>query len=184
MLKIIIIALVVTLVGIVGFATAEKARNDLITSTSDNSASLDETKITVTITGEVVKNYPNGGTYSLPLESSLLDLILAAGGATTNADPKAYDSDFILENKMAFYIAPLYDNTNTCSTEPIKKVNINTGSKESLMEIGAIGSTIASSIISYRDENGYFNRIEELLNVSGIGNATFEKVKNFVQIFE
>ncbi len=183
MIKIIIIALVVTLVGIVGFATAEKARNDLIND-SGNSTSYEEDNIVVTITGEVVKNYPNGGSYSLPLESTLLDLILAAGGATTNADPKAYDSDFILENKMAFYIAPLYDNTNTCSTEPIQKVNINTGNKESLMEIGAIGSTIASSIISYREENGSFNRIEELKNVSGIGNATFEKIKNFVQIFE
>ncbi len=184
MFKIIIIALVVTLVGLAGFAVVEKNRIDMTNGTNNSSTSLEEDKIVVTITGEVTKNYPNGGSYTLPLDSNLLDLILAAGGATTNADPKAYDSDFILENKMSFYIAPLYDNTNTCSTEPIKKVNINTGSKESLMEIGSIGSTIASAIISYREENGDFGRIEELKNVSGIGNATFEKIKNFVQILE
>ncbi len=184
MVKIIIAVLVVTIVGIASFAAIEKSRSATIDSTGNNSASLEEDKIVVSISGEVMKNYPNGGTYTLNIESTLLDLILAAGGTTTNADPKAYNADFILENKMSFYIAPLYDNTNTCSTEPIPKVNINTDDKATLMEIGSIGSTIASAIISYRETNGPFERIEELKNVSGIGNATFEKIKNFVQILE
>ncbi len=184
MVKVIIIALVVTIIGIASFAAVEKSRTATTDTTGNNTTSADEDKIIVSISGEVVKNYPNGGTYTLSLESSLLDLIIAAGGVTTNADPKAYNSDFILENKMSFYIAPLYDNTNTCSTEPIQKVNINTDDKATLMEVGSIGSTIASAIISYRESNGPFERIEELKNVSGIGNATFEKIKNFVQILE
>lgn len=183
MIKIIIVTLVVTIIGIVAFAAAEKA-SDAINNPSTNITSSAEDRIVVTISGEVTKNYPNGGTYTLPINSTLLDLILAAGGTTTNADPKAYNGDFILENKMSFYIAPLYDNTNTCSTEPINKVNINRDDKSTLMNIGAIGSTIAASIVSYRESNGFFNRIEELKNVSGIGNATFEKIKNFVQILE
>lgn len=184
MVKVIIIALVVTIIGIASFAAVEKSRTATTDTTGNNTTSADEDKIIVSISGEVIKNYPNGGTYTLSLESSLLDLIIAAGGVTTNADPKAYNSDFILENKMSFYIAPLYDNTNTCSTEPIQKVNINTDDKATLMEVGSIGSTIASAIISYRESNGPFERIEELKNVSGIGNATFEKIKNFVQILE
>ncbi len=184
MTKLIIVALIVTIVGIVAFAAAEKARSVINNAGTTLVVSSESQTITVSISGEVMKNYPNGGTYVLPIDSVLSDLILAAGGATTNADPKAYDGDFLLENKMSFYIAPLYDNTNTCSTEPIAKVNINTADKAKLMEVSSIGSTVAQAIIAYRQSNGRFRRIEELKNVSGIGNATFEKIKNFVQIFE
>lgn len=184
MTKIIIVALIVTIVGIVAFAAVEKARSTLNDVSIINTASADQETITVTITGEVSKNYPSGGTYILPIDSTLADLITAAGGATTNADPKAYDGDYKCGDKMSFYIAPLYDNTNTCSTQPIEKVNINRDDKNTLMNVGAIGSTIATSIINYRETNGLFARIEDLKNVSGIGNATFEKVKNFVQILE
>jgi competence protein ComEA len=178
MIKFIIAAVVITIVGLVGFAIAERAATDITTDSTDLSISEDPDTLTVTISGEV----RTGGTYVVPLESTLGTLIEAAGGATTNADPLAYDTAFLLEDKQTFYIAPIYDNSNTCSTEPIDKVNINTDDKATLTKVGAIGTTIASAIVTYRTENGPFKRIEELKNVSGIGNATFEKVKDFVQI--
>ena len=49
-------------------------------------------------------------------------------------------------------------------------------------DINGIGSTIATAIVNYRNDNGSFGRIEDIKNVNGIGNATFEKVKNYITI--
>ena len=60
--------------------------------------------------------------------------------------------------------------------------NINSISKETLMEIDGIGSATAEKIITYRDSiNGYKN-LEELLNIDGIGNATYEKLKEYLYV--
>lgn len=67
-----------------------------------------------------------------------------------------------------------------CSLEPIAKVNINKDTATKLQTISGIGSAVASAIVSYRDTNGDYKRIEDVKNVSGIGNATFEKIKNYI----
>ena len=51
-----------------------------------------------------------------------------------------------------------------------------------MSKISGIGSTIATAIVNYRNDNGSFGRIEDIKNVNGIGNATFEKVKNYITI--
>jgi len=48
------------------------------------------------------------------------------------------------------------------------------------MTVNGITTSIATSIVSYRSENGIYNTIEDLLNVYGIGNATYHKVRNYV----
>ena len=62
------------------------------------------------------------------------------------------------------------------------KININTATKDELLKINGIGETKANSIIEYRNKNGNFNNIEEIKNVSGIGDAAFEKIKNQITI--
>jgi competence protein ComEA len=110
------------------------------------------------------------------------DLIGVAGGATSNADTSAFDTSFVLENKQSFYIAPLFDNENACSSSPITKVNINSDDKATLMTVSAFGSAVSEAIIEYRTQNGPFKRIEEIKNVNGIGSATFEKSKNYIRL--
>ena len=66
--------------------------------------------------------------------------------------------------------------------EPIVKTNINQDNEEGLQVVKSIGSTIAKPIVSYRETNGEFKRIEDLKNVKGIGNATFEKIKDYVRL--
>lgn len=78
-------------------------------------------------------------------------------------------------------------NTNTTTNESSLEqtsglVNINTATKEELMTVSGIGETKADAIIKYRKEVGLFKDISEITNVSGIGESTFEKIKNNITI--
>lgn len=62
------------------------------------------------------------------------------------------------------------------------KISINSASKEELMTLNGIGESKADAIINYRNENGLFKTIEDLKNVSGVGNSVFEKIKNNITL--
>lgn len=68
------------------------------------------------------------------------------------------------------------------STTINEKVNINTATQEELDTLPGIGPSIASKIIDYREQNGKFNSIEEIKEVSGIGDAKYEKIKDSITI--
>lgn len=59
---------------------------------------------------------------------------------------------------------------------------INTASKEELMTLSGVGESKANAIIAYREENGTFEKIEDIMNVSGIGEAAFEKIKTQITV--
>lgn len=65
---------------------------------------------------------------------------------------------------------------------PVKKVNLNTSSKTELMTLPGIGPSIAERIIIYRDNNGYFKDVEDIMKVKGIGEATLGKIKEMVTL--
>lgn len=62
------------------------------------------------------------------------------------------------------------------------KVSINTANKEELMTLSGIGESKANAIISYRQENGNFKMIEDIKNVSGIGDAVYQKIKDNITL--
>ncbi len=62
------------------------------------------------------------------------------------------------------------------------RVNINTAEKEELEQIPGIGETMAQRIIEYREENGKFSSLEELLNIPRIGEKTLEKIKPYIYL--
>ena len=62
------------------------------------------------------------------------------------------------------------------------KVSINSATKEELMTLTGIGEAKANAIISYRNENGLFKNIEDIKNVSGIGDSIFEKIKDNITL--
>lgn len=66
-------------------------------------------------------------------------------------------------------------------SEPLY-ININTASKDELMELNGIGSVIADEIISYRSNNGGFRNIEEIMKVKGIGKVTFSDISEFIYV--
>lgn len=63
-----------------------------------------------------------------------------------------------------------------------EKVNINTADSNELMTLSGIGSSRADAIIAYRQENGYFQKIEDIMNVSGIKNSLFERIRDYITI--
>ena len=138
----------------------------------------DPNRFMVTISGEVARP----GTYSLPNGAKLSELFTSSGGTTSNADALAYFEDITLNAKVSYYVAPLYDNGDVCSMTPISKVNINSANATDLMTLNGVSSAISQSILSWRTANGNFKYLEQIMEVSGIGNATYTKLRNYITL--
>lgn len=175
MFKILIGVVIAAFVVIIGFLIIDPDLNQSaagsITEVSDTTSGSK-----YTIEGEVNK----AGTYVLGDAVTMADLIEAAGGTNNNADDLCYFSTAPLKSGSTYYIAGKYDATDICSKDEISKVNINEDDASTLMSVNGITTSIASSIVSYRTENGIFDTIEELMEVYGIGNATYHKIRNYV----
>lgn|SRR5574344_2143735 len=179
MFKIMIVVLIVTVVGIVAFMFIDP--NMKVTSNNQTSQVVSsnlEGTYSIEIKGEVIRV----GTYYAEDTDTLGDVIASAGGLTNNADTDCFFTDFKITGNDSFYIAPIYDNADVCTSEPLTKVNINEDNKAELMEVKTIGDALATAIVSYRDANGSFKRIEDIQNVSGIGPATFSSIKNYIKL--
>lgn len=68
------------------------------------------------------------------------------------------------------------------AAQPEEPIDINTATAEKLTELPRIGTVTAARIVAWREENGPFTRIEELLNVQGIGERTFERIRPHVKV--
>lgn len=136
--------------------------------------------IYVDIKGEVM----NPGVYKVEDFSRLFQLISLAGGITGDADILALNLSLKLRDEQVIYI-PSISEDYPIITEIIEKgisgvVNINTASLEQLDSLPGIGPATAQSIIDYREENGDFNVVDDLVNVSGIGEATLNEIKDLI----
>ncbi|MDY0118295.1 MAG: ComEA family DNA-binding protein [Bacilli bacterium] len=171
MYKAIIAIVIATIVAIFAFTQIDpKIPNDSQISVVEGDYN------SITVSGEV--NKP--GTYVMKEGDTIDDLIMEAGGPTSNADARAYFENTLLGAGVSYYIAPIKDLDDICGEVEYEKVNVNTDDRDTLMKVNGIGTAVASAIISYREANGSFTYLEELMKVSGIGNATFEKIKNYI----
>lgn len=127
-------------------------------------------KICVHIKGAV----KNPGMYELDAASRLNDAIVAAGGALDSADIDAVNLAGFLEDGEEIIIPEKTSADNEEST----KINLNTADVMRLCELDGIGEAIALRIVEYRTGHGKFWVKEEIMNVSGIGEKTFEKIKD------
>jgi len=144
-------------------------------------------EIVVHITGQVV----NQGVVKVEEGARVIDAIEAAGGATGEADLSKINLAYLLEDGMKIYVPSINDEEETefvTSSSGVSennekdtlKVNINTATNEELQKLPGVGESIANRIVIYRKENGKFNTIEDLKNVSGIGDAKFNNIKSYV----
>lgn len=157
-----------------------------------NEDSIDRNKIIVEIKGEVAK--PD--VYQLEEGSIIKDLIDMAGGVTEEADLSRINRAEELLNHELIIIGNINDETESSVVQNNSKyssngnnsdkvstlININTADLEQLKEITGIGNIKAQSIIDYREANGGFKSLEELKNVDGIGDKTFEKIKEQITL--
>lgn len=153
-----------------------------------NKTQANET-IKVHIAGEINKE----GVYEVNNGDRLDDLVKRAGGLTKDANSKKINLAMKLEDQMKIYIPSIYDfedepsttNENTLildkpSTE-IEKININKASKEELMTLPNIGEKRAEAIIEYR-ENSPFKKLEDIKNVTGIGEKFYQSLKDLITV--
>ncbi len=133
-----------------------------------------------TIEGEVYKT----GTYTLGDTPTMGDLIEAAGGLTAVADEYCYFPDAELKGGTTYYIASKFDSADVCNNKEIEKVNINSAAASDLTVVNGITASIANSIVSWRIENGMFHTLEDLMDVYGIGTATYRKIRTYVILHE
>ena len=176
MIKILIGVVVAAFVVIIGFLIIDPDLNQVKNNNVSSEVIETSSGSKYTIEGEVNK----AGTYVLKDSCTMNDLIEAAGGLKSNADELAFFGEATLKSGSSYYIASKYDDTDVCSKSEITKVNINEDDASTLMTVNGITTSIASSIVSYRSENGIFDTLEELMDVYGIGNATYHKIRGYV----
>ncbi|MDP4091268.1 MAG: helix-hairpin-helix domain-containing protein [Bacillota bacterium] len=159
-----------------------------VNSSSTNNSSTNSKFVKVEIKGEVQKP----GVYNMSFGSRLEDLILKAGGLTDKADRdklpslarKLRDEECIIIADKTTPAASIPTVSVTGTTSPVGSdlININTADENELEKIPGVGPVMAQRIIDYRNKNGDFQAIEDMKNISGVGEKTFEKMKDKITV--
>ncbi|MBA8918725.1 MULTISPECIES: ComEA family DNA-binding protein [Bacillus] len=146
------------------------------------SAEKEPTSIVVEVKGAVRKP----GVYVFMAEDRVEEAIKRAGGFTSKADTVDINQAAKLEDSMMIYVrkkgeADKQGQTAAADTpgnEQSQGVNVNQADAAELQTINGIGPSKAEAIITYREEHGEFQQIEDLRNISGFGEKTIERLKN------
>ena len=131
--------------------------------------------------------------------SRVCDAIEAAGGFSDGADTEWLNQAQMLQDAQMIVVytkeetAMMRENGQNAGTGMLNSdstgsdagtaaVNLNSASEEQLMALPGIGESKAESIIRYREENGPFSCIEDVMNISGIKDSVFSKIKDYVTV--
>ena len=152
-------------------------------SSDDSTKDDSNTDIYVHICGAVI----NPGVYQVPAGTRVYQALELAGGSSDDA----YLSGINLADKLAdgqkVYIPAEGENaegilsTDSGGVQSVM-VNINTASEAELMTLPGIGQSRAKDIINYRVKNGFFESIDDIMKVSGIKEAAFQKIKDLIKV--
>ncbi len=129
------------------------------------------------------------GVYKLPVDARVQDVVKTAGGLTDEADSGKLNLAEKLKDEMSIYVYKKGEEGPTLqgasaeeTTSNLEKTNINSANKADLQQVPGIGESKATAIIEYREKEGLFQTIEDLKNVSGIGEKTVEKLKEYLDV--
>lgn len=139
------------------------------------------------------------GVYYVSAYAIINEVVEKSGGFTDTADQTAINlaSPIVANEKIIVprigeeidKLADSYDNRERIESSSVSLqtsesqsmlINLNTATKEQLMTLNGIGEVKAMAILAYRQEKGIFNSIDEIKNISGIGEKTFEKIRQFI----
>lgn len=136
------------------------------------------------------------GVYTSNSMERVIDVIQRAGGLTDKADESQVNFAAHVQDEMVIFIpakgaqnpnsvisnTSQADSSGNNGTNQSGKININKADANELQNLPGIGPAKAAAIIQYREENGPFKTMEDLKNISGIGDKTFEKLKEAIAV--
>ena len=162
-MKTIIAVIFLVFVVVIGMTAIEQnnavfynSLNGNVISNENVSTSVEEDLVKVTLSGQV--QVP--GQYEIVKGAYLDEAIEKAGGLTSLADTDCFDFYLVVEQDLNIYIATVTEDS---------KLSINEASKEELMTLTGIGKTLADRILAYKEEDGGFEYLEELMSVCTTG---------------
>ena len=133
--------------------------------------------------------------HTLPGGSRVVQAVEAAGGFLPDAEEKILNLARKIEDgeqitvwtreeaeNMEITETPQQNTGGTEQASGSGKVNLNTAGKEELMTLSGIGESRADAIIAYREANGPFGSIEEIMNIEGIKGKMFEKIRGSIEV--
>ena len=193
--KIILIVVGCIILFVIGYyITSQTGEEEYINIDEENEIveeKINEEEIIVHITGAV----NNPGIVRTKEGARIADIIELAGGELESADTSEINLAYKVQDGEKIYIPTKGENkenliyiTTEAGNNPIsksddnKKVNINTASQEELDTLQGIGPSTATKIIEYREKNGKFKTIEDIKNVTGIGDSKFEAIKENISV--
>ena len=134
--------------------------------------------IRVYVTGAI----QNPGVYQLDPQSRLDSLIKLAGGLKTSADQSQINQAAVLIDGQHVVIPDLQKNETPLLVDQLHPLNINTAVVSELDLLPGIGESKAKAIVDYRDQNGPFINLEDIMLVPGIGESLFSQIKPFITV--
>ncbi|WP_086347734.1 helix-hairpin-helix domain-containing protein [Candidatus Enterococcus clewellii] len=127
------------------------------------------------------------GIYPVEAEMRVWDVLELAGGVTELADENKINFSQKVEDQMVIYVPEIGEETDAVPVEQFSekgvdsgKINLNTATEQELMTLSGIGQKKAQEIISYREVHGKFTAVEDLALISGFGEKTVEKLREFI----
>lgn len=175
--------------GLTDFPQTEQASSS---SESVEEISTEESKEPSQLVVDVKGAVEKPGLYTLEVGSRVNDAVESAGGLTSQADPKSINLAQKLSDEAVVYVASKDENISVVASTTASsamsqegnesKVNLNTATEADLQTISGIGAKRAADIIAYREANGGFKSVDDLNNVSGIGDKTMESIRPYVTV--
>ncbi|HFU4450428.1 TPA: helix-hairpin-helix domain-containing protein [Streptococcus suis] len=159
------------------------------TEETSTEVSEEPSQLVIDVKGAVEKP----GLYTLEAGARVNDAVEAAGGLTSQADPKSINLAQKLSDEAVVYVASKDENISVVASTTASSamsqeekntslVNLNTATEADLQTISGIGAKRAADIIAYREANGGFKSVDDLNNVSGIGDKTMESIRPYVTV--
>ena len=160
------------------YVTLDSEVSDLQITTT---AELSDNKVAVYVCGAVV----SPGVYYLPIDAIKQDALEAADGFCEGAATTYVNlAEKIKEGEQIYfpYEEELSGGYSLLDAEGSDKVNINRATKDELMTLPGIGESKAEAIISYREEHGAFQSIEEITSIPGIKEGIYDNIKDYIVV--
>ena len=204
-LKYIITAIIILVALVVSYVLS--LDNKDVSAENVEITKTDVANVTSKVYVDIKGSFKKPGVYQVSADSIVWDIVNLSGGFTKNAYTKNINLSQKVKDEMVIYVfskSEMSKMNNTvktdtaCTTNVINYdncitteknatetstslVNINTASKEELMNVSGIGASKADSIIAYRIKTP-FSKIEDIMNVSGIGESLFDKIKKYITV--